>query len=89
MFTFNGANFHSAKVHVRIGDGTDVTAKELLIVCNEAGASPTFVEYATVNSGNSEMANTWTVSASGGTISVKCQGDNGDTIKGSFELLKA
>lgn len=88
MFTFAGANFHSAKVNVRIGDGTDVTAKELLVVCDEAGANPAFVEYGTVSSG-SELTNTWTVSASGGTVTVKCQGANGNTIKGSYELLKA
>ena len=89
IFSFAGSSFHSAKVHVRISDGSDVTAKEVLVVCDASGANPKFVEYATVNSAASEMSNTWTVSAAAGTVSVNCQGSNGDTIKGSFELLKA
>jgi hypothetical protein len=84
---FDGTSFQSCKVVVRHSDGSNTTAKEILVVCDANGANPAFVEYGTVNT-DSELTNTWAVSASGGTVTVSCTGANTNTIKGSFELLR-
>ena len=86
-FEFDGTSFQSCKAVVRHSDTSNTTAKELLVVCDANGENPAFVEYGTVNT-DSELTNTWAVSDEEGTITVSCTSDSGDTIKGSFELLR-
>lgn len=86
-FSFDASVYKSAKLHVRIDDGTDFTAKEILVVAKADGSSAKFVEYGTVNT-NSEIANTWTLTNSSGTVAINVDSAAGTTVKGTYELIK-
>jgi hypothetical protein len=55
VFSFQSTDFKSAKVSMTVSDGTDYTAREFLMVCDENGANPALVEYGVVNTGSSTL----------------------------------
>ena len=80
VFTFNSTLYHGAKVAFTAYSASDAsyTAKEMLIVCDEAG-NASFVEYGTVSS-NGEVGLTWTVAEADDVCTVSVTGENSDEV---------
>ena len=58
VFSFQSTDFKSAKVTMNVqaaNGGTDYTAREFLMVCDDNGANPALVEYGVVSTGNSTL----------------------------------
>lgn len=86
VVSFADADFDTAKIVVKVSDGTNMTAQEVLVA--SAGGSCKIVEYAKVSIGT-EISMTWAVSSDGTNTSITCNAANSSTLKGSYDLLKA
>lgn len=86
-FTFAVGTYKSAKVHVSIStaNGSDHTAKELMIVA--AGSTAKVVEYALVSTG-SDLTGSFAVASDGSDVTVSVTSGSGYAVKGSYELIK-
>lgn len=83
-FTFDTANYKAVKILCRMADGTDFTAKEVLVASDTDSGS--LVEYGTVST-STERACDFSVTYAAGTCSVKCTGTADDVLKGTYELI--
>ena len=83
-FTFDTADYKAVKILCRMADGTDYTAKEVLVASDTDSGS--LVEYGTVST-STERACDFSVTYAAGTCSVKCTGTASDVLQGTYELI--
>jgi hypothetical protein len=83
-FTFDTANYKAVKIVCRVANGSDFTAKEVLIASDTDSGN--LVEYGTVST-STERDATFSVTYASGTCSVKCTGTASDVLNGTYELI--
>jgi hypothetical protein len=83
-FTFDTADYKAVKIVCRVADGSDFTAKEVLIASDTDSGN--LVEYGTVST-STERDATFTVTYAAGICSVKCTGTADDVLNGTYELI--
>ena len=91
MFSFDGDVYDSAKVHIRMSDGTETTTREILIATNAAGTSAKLISYGVVSTGASDIDGTFTVTVTDtNTVNLVCTQAAGstDTVVGHYQLIK-
>jgi hypothetical protein len=85
VMSFAHADFKSAKVSMNVTDGTDYTAREVIVVCKNDGSSPKLVEYGVLNTGNNELG-ALTVALNGSNIELKVASASGLPCTGVVTL---
>lgn len=91
MFSFDGDVYDSAKVHIRMSDGTDTTTREILIATNAAGTSAKLISYGVVSTGASDIDGTFTVTVTDtNTVNLVCTQTSGstNTVVGHYQMIK-
>ena len=91
MFSFDGDVYDSAKVHIRMSDGTETTTREILIATNAAGTSAKLISYGVVSTGANDIDGTFTVTVTDtNTVNLVCTQTVGstDTVVGHYQMIK-
>ena len=88
VVSFVHASYKSAKISINVSNGTDYTAREVIVVCKEDGSGAKVVEYGVLGTHASDVQGVLTVATNGADVELKVTGTSGMACTGSITSVE-